>query len=435
MIQLAGNLTGVQSSHLHGIPALPSEHGSGLASRLYWLHIPKCGTTFLTSLIDVACPSSWKRWNHGLPVEIFSNLQRKETERARFTACNVAGSGLDPAKRASPKISARLDLELRAQCQLSPFFTCDSDIGLPFNVSQINRGWLQHREWADSSGKCSPIPPAHLQQSPFDLSSVVVMVREPLSRLISSFMYSQHDLTVGNASLVKELSQLGPLPQRATFFALHACSMQTRMLAGAVSKRGTKLWDPPAAFEAADAPASLGCTAAGLERGLHMWREQRKRNAPLLTVGRPPTLPSPVALNSTQWARFVAERLQELRSWRAREGARLVPRALVRLRAARFVGVTSEWARSICIFYRAFGVPDQALGQAQLVKLRTQSSPEDVRTAAEVRRVLQEEGLHEDPMDGPVFAEGVRLFEESAIRHRCPTDAPTNPHTGQSESI
>jgi len=48
------------------------------------------------------------------------------------------------------------------------------------------------------------------------------MVREPLSRLISSFMYAQHDLTFGNASLLQELSQLGPLPQRATFFALHA---------------------------------------------------------------------------------------------------------------------------------------------------------------------------------------------------------------------
>jgi len=142
-IPLAGNLPGVQSSHLHGISALPAEHGSGLASRLYWLHIPKCGTTFLTSLIDVACPSSWKRWNHGLPVEIFSHVQRDETERERFTASNVAGSGLYPAKWASPNIIARLDLELRAQCQLSPFFTCGSDIGLPFNVSQINRGWLQ----------------------------------------------------------------------------------------------------------------------------------------------------------------------------------------------------------------------------------------------------------------------------------------------------
>ena len=50
-----------------------------------------------------------------------------------------------------------------------------------------------------------------------------------------------------------------------------------------------------------------------------------------------------------------------------------------------------------------------------------------MRTAAEVSRVLQEEGLHEDPMDGPVFAEGVRLFEESAIRHGCPTDEPPPP--------
>ena len=276
------------------------------------------------------------------------------------------------------------------------------------------------------------MPSAPLQRSPFDLASVVVMVREPLSRLISSFMYSYHDLAYGNRGLVDEIEALGALRLRVTFFALHACAMQTRSLAGATSKRAAAhlpaqdtAWDPPAAFEAAAVMPSLGCTAAGFQRGLNLWRE-RQRAASSQGEHEAGASPDPnVALNTTLWASFAEERRLELRSWQASEGPRLVPHALARLREAAFVGVTGQWALSICVFYRAFGVPGHRVpGEAQLGKKRAQSSAADVREMAQVRQVLQEEGLDRDPMDDAVFAEGSRLLEESAARHGCDLPPP-----------
>jgi len=373
---------------------------AGPPCHFYWLHIPKCGSTFLATIVDIACPSELARHYTNksamLPGKLFRRIEKKSPEF--LTPC-----AKDDTNTVISTSHEKLDLVLRARCAVSEYFSVDSDIGLPFIASpKAHREWFSDRAWESNDGSCGSMPMRYLQRAPFDLTSVAVMMREPFSRLISSYLYSLHDLTVGNTTRVEQIGRLHPT-RRVVFFALHACSMQTRMLAGAVSKKAHALWDSPEAYPSG-APAD-GCTAAGLEHGLRR----------LQKIG---------GLSSNQeqtasWNDFVQQRKRGVLAWQARESG-LVVSAIERMQSAAFVGITNDWARSICVFYRMYGLRGSAAGgEAQLGKARAQNSEQDLIDGANARAALLAEGLNKDRFDDPVFQIAKKLFDGRAKRHKC----------------
>ena len=395
----AGGQKACANTHYRNMQSAVDAFAPPRGEALYWLHIGKCGSTFLASIMDVACPTSWRNATDSLPTGIFKQLQNMKQ----------LSSQCSKEPPTALKAAARLDVEIRRRCSLSEYFTTDSDIGLPFAASgtRINPEWFQGRVWASMYGECSILgaPQARLASSPFDFSRVVMMVREPLSRLVSSYQFGMHDLTFNNHSLKQQLHSFGSLKERVVFFALHACGMQARSIAGAVLKTiGGRLLDPRAAMASLsgpETPAEWGCTAAGLARSLGFWRKLQHSG-------------------SAEVANWLANRKQELHRWQTVVTPRLTPRAIERLRAAAFVGITGDWERSICLFYQLYGGSGaRKAGKAQLQKKRAQDSAEEHREAETVRGILEQERLAADPIDDAVYTTAQRLFEERAALHGC----------------
>lgn len=391
--------------------AFAAGSSASASTRFYWLHIPKTGSTFLATLVDVACPVALASLYNGvamLPGALFKRLRREQKELLPECVINP------PEEHFYSTSHGQLDLVLRRVCALSPFFTTDSDIGLPVrSVPAENEGWFEDRPWTNDSlqsdGSCLGI--GHVPRGasgPFDFTSVVVLVREPLARLISAYLYAEHDLTMGHPAEMQIVHELQPA-QRVIFYALHACSMQTRVLSGAVGKRAWGVWDPPAAFPFG-VPAD-GCTAAGLKAGLGRVRQLLSANVTA----------TPEEWRSG-WKSFVEQRARQIRDWQARE-SRLAKLAIERLRVAAFVGVTDQWQRSVCLFYKAYnmhGAGGQGMGgAAQLGKTRAQDSAQQAQEAAALTTTVRDAGLDGDALDDEVYAFAKLQFEERAARLGC----------------
>ena len=377
--------------------------------QFYWLHIPKCGSTFLATLVSVACPSALRALYTDagmLPARLYRLINNKHPDWDPTCA-------LEHEAVPNHKDAHQLDLVLRAGCAVSPYFTVDSDIGLPHNTSAISRQWLSGRPWATGAkadgtgGGCQHAPPRPLPR--FEMASVAVMLRAPFSRLVSGLLYNQLDVTFDDHGLVKELRARLPRDARAVFYALHACSIQSRLLSGVSSKVEHRLMDALEAWPGGRAPAD-GCTDAALARGLGKVRQLWPRNE-TNEDARTGDVPA-------GWDAFIERRGADVRAWQTRE-AWLVELATERLRAAAFVGLTTEWARSICVFNAQFRPDAPEASQSQLAKARAQDGANELRLKAEAEATLRARSLDGDPMDDAVYAEARALFEAKAARYGC----------------
>lgn len=381
-------------------------HAPPSRPQFYWLHVPKCGSTFLATLVAAACPRALRALytdSGMLPARLYHSINKKHPTWSSTSTCALNNS----------KAASQLDLVLRDRCAVSPYFTVDSDIGLPHNVSTVSRQWLSGRPWGagteyanGTDSGCQGAPPHPLPR--FEVANVAVMLRAPFSRLVSGLLYNLHDITFGNHPLVKELQSRLPRDARTAFYALHGCSIQTRLLSGVSSKAEHRLMDAPEAWPGGRAPID-GCTDAALTRGLGEVRQLWPRKEATRT-GSNATAPPP------GWGAFIERRSADVRAWQAREGW-LVELAAERLRAAAFVGLTTEWERSICVFNAQFLPDSPEASRAQLAKARTQESAQKRREKAAAEETLKALALDSDLMDDALYAEAQDLFEAKAAQH------------------
>ena len=94
------------------------------ARKFDWLHVPKTGTSFLTALIDVACPDQLRALvvkELVCPVEIMNTIAIGRLLPWMLPKC------------AADRIEAA-NLVLRKHCSLSELFIHYSNIGLPLTL-------------------------------------------------------------------------------------------------------------------------------------------------------------------------------------------------------------------------------------------------------------------------------------------------------------
>ena len=327
--------------------------------------------------------------------------------------------------------ASKMALVIREHCVVSADFSIDSERGLPWNPSEPTA-------WA--AGHYYDVPTAvYKPVGAFDTRQVVTFVRDPFTRLLSSFKYYFHDI-----NNVKDPVQHGArdslikgAPSPAVFFALHACAVQTRFLSGALarnafnsahvysepnstlpkdelppccdgavvdtfptsSRQMRKLQGRPAEWRASNRFARqmrAGCSAAALEEGIFKLRRIQQ-------AGRD---------SEGLWKKFVAERRHAVQAWMAGPAAALiVSKAVHNLEQFAFVGITDDWAASICVFHRLFGGEPSS---RTLGAVRVQPHDDYGELGAELRkaRVI-------DTADEKVYSAALERFQEVALRVGC----------------
>ena len=376
---------------------LPSPAGRRLIGGVHWLHIPKAGTSLLTAVINAACPRAIRSVLNGseVPAQMWQTIRSKRAELVP-DSCNACAYCTD---------AHLLELVLQEYCTVSPWFSVDSEAGLPSTLNDADsmKSWLSRRPYYWRDGQMLPPP----RQTFYSTSQVVVLVREPIARLVSSYNYGLHDVANHNRSLVELIHNA---PDRWSFFVMHACAVQTRFLAGALSfqwptsgpSHGNHV-DTDDLYQ--DASYTDGCSAAATKRGIEWLADLQNQGADQDTRRR-------------AFDEFVAARASAVKSWMNTHGAFLATsKALTRLETAAFVGVTEQWERSICVLHKEIG------GTTSPVELQTVRAPtvDDAKAAqvrTEIESAVQRLGFV-DSADAAVYQKASDLLEQRAKELGC----------------
>ena len=202
---------------------------------LYWLHMPKAGTALVALIVRYTCPaimaSIYKGKRLYYPDAIF---------KWWFGHGFVSGAGCS------------FDWAMRQRCAVNPRFT-----------------WMHTAlPWDD----------AHMKRSQFNASSLVVMLRRPIDRLVSAYAYRLHGLAwANNVATHKQrrlIEKVAPSP--ILFYALHSCGVQARLLSGATSMREDGVLVDTASQAGELRP--MACSSARLERGLKILEQVERLN-------------------------------------------------------------------------------------------------------------------------------------------------------------
>jgi len=382
---------------------LPSPAGRRLIGGVHWLHIPRAGTSLLTAVINAACPRAIRSALNGseaeLPVQMWQTIRSKRADLVP-ESCDACSDCND---------AHRLELVLQEHCTVSPWFSVDSEAGLPsaLNDADSMKSWLSRRPYYWRDGQMLPPPRPTFYSAP----QVVVLVREPIARLVSSYNYGLHDVACHNPDNCSLVDLIHNSPDRWSFFVMHACAVQTRFLAGALSFQWSTSGpgdgnhvDTGDLVDDASYRYTDGCSAAATKRGIEWLADLQNQDADQDTRRR-------------AFDEFAAARARAVKSWMNTHGALLASKALQRLEKAAFVGVTEKWERSICVLHKEIGGTSSPVELHSTRVLRADDAKAaQVRT--EIESALQRLGIV-DSADAAVYQKASDLLEQRAKELGC----------------